>query len=603
MVKDGVRPSRILAFTFTKKAALELKQRVYAAIGVDADKITISTYHSFCGRLLRLFPEYTGRNAHFSIYDENDKKSVLDKIKKKYDAGIKYGVLQDRISQYKMEGLNPEEAQRRYGHIVGLETIYLKIYSEYAKLLQKNNAFDFDDLPFYAYRIATHNPEVREYVTTRYDYVIADENQDSNKQNLDFILLLGSKSGNIFVVGDTDQSIYGFRGADVKNVMDTYRNHNFDIKFLSTNYRSTSNIVRAANAVIRRNRSRIEKDSSTINEVGSRIRLGSYPSPVAEATDIIDEIVRLHDEEGKNWKDIAILCRTQAQTKNFESALLKRHIPFELRGLLPFYSRSEIKDILAYLKFAYNTSDSNAFERVINVPKRGIGLTSVNKILLSINSFNDIMDTGLIDGLSLSNKAKVGLMNFVSIIQNLRRMIQESSNSVLDMVHYIRSATDYDNYLEETVPIIGLSSEKQENLNELERIAATFESLDEFLTNAVLDNPETDTPLDNKDAINIMTMHSSKGLEFDTVFLTGISDGLVPHRMSYNSPEEIEEERRLFYVAMTRAKKNLYITYSYYQTDSRGVPHKSRMSPFIKEIPKQYLVLIDTSGYNTRKIG
>ena len=600
MIKDGVKPSKILAFTFTKKAAMELQQRVRAAIGVDADKISISTYHSFCGKLLRLFPEYTGRTAHYSIYDENDKQDVLTKIKNKYDSGLKYSSVRDRISYYKMSGLSVEEAYKKYGHIEGLEQVYLKIYNDYSETLRKNNAFDFDDLPFYAYRISKNNPEVQEYVTTRYDYILADENQDSNKQNLDFILLLGSRSGNIFVVGDTDQSIYGFRGADVDNVIRTYRSNGFDIKFLSTNYRSSANIVRAANYVISHNHSRITKESQTINNPGPRIRLGAYHKAVNEAQDIMEEILRLHNEEGKDWKDIAILCRTQFQTRIFESNFLRAHIPFEIRGMLPFYSRTEVKDILAYLKLAFNSYDSSAFMRVVNVPKRGIGTTSLNKILLSFNSIDDIIGSKkTMEDYSLSSKAQAGLTEFVGIIEHLKNMIMESA-PVVDLIRYIRSATNYNDYLENTVSVIGLATEKIENLNELERISRTFTSLEDFLTNAVLDNPQTDTPLDNKDAVNIMTMHASKGLEFDTVFIPGVSNGLVPHSKSLNNPSELEEERRLFYVAMTRAKQNLYITYSIITVDANGIPHKTWMSPFIKEIPRKYLTIIDTSMFNKK---
>ena len=591
MIKDGIRPSKILAFTFTKKAANELKERVANAIGPDADKVTICTYHSFCGRILRLFPEYAGRNRNFSIYDEDEKKKILDPIIKKFSNAPNYSMVCSYISEFKLANLTPKQAQIQkrdtsYGRTCSL------IYEAYEKELKKRNAFDFDDLPFFAYRITKNNPEVQEFVTKMYDYILSDENQDSNKQNLDFILLLGSRNNNIFVVGDTDQSIYGFRGADINNVLNTYKLEKFNIKYLSTNYRSSETIVDAAAAVISHNKARLTKTFKSKAGPGPKIKFGKYLTTRSEAMDIANEIIRLHNS-GKAYKDIAILARIQSQTRVFEEIFLHKHIPFKLRGLVPFYSRTEIKDVLSYIKAAYNPNDLNAFERSVNLPKRGIGNAYKDKLLLSLSSINDIMEPGFIDTFPLSAKAKKGVREYAAIISHIQEMIKDNL-PVADMIIYVMNTVGYVNYLEKEVKIMGTFQEKTENLNELIRLSYTYSSLEDFLNNAIFDddvkinNPD----LDNTDCVNVMTMHSSKGLEFDTVFLVGITDSKIPHIYSQQNDIGIEEERRLFYVAMTRAKQNLYITYPEHSTDIRNTVRSEKPSRFIKEIPVKYLVPI-----------
>lgn len=587
MIADGVAPSKILAFTFTKKAAQELKDRVAAAVGVDADRMTICTYHSFCGRLLRRFAGYAGRSSNFSIYDEDDKKSVLDKITKDM-VKIPFYVIRNNISDFKLQGLSPSEAiGKNYSEPYRKQSA--KIYALYEEEMIKRNAFDFDDLPFWCYRLAVKYPEVLESISNMYDYIIADENQDSNAQNLEFILMLGSKCKNIFVVGDTDQSIYGFRGADIKNVIDTYQRENFNIKYLSTNYRSTQNIIRAADYVIKHNKARFDKDSETNNEIGSKIKFGVYTSTAEETKDIVKEIKRLHDECGKKYSDIAILCRINSQSRSFEEQFLKEHIPYELKGILPFYQRSEVKDLLAYIKCVYNPNDLGAFERIVNVPKRKIGTTSLKRILLSLKSTNDIINVDFIDSLGLNKPARNGLCELGQVILHIQEMIYKKTKPA-EIVNYIREAIDYDEYLDSENLLLGSLVEKKMNLDELARIALTYNTIEDFLANAILDDDIKDNS--NVDSVNVMTMHSSKGLEFDTVFLTGINDYMVPHIRSQESVDDIEEERRLFYVAMTRAKKELYITYAKTQVDRKGNVHFVNPSRFIKEIPAKYLTLI-----------
>ena len=584
MVLDGILPSKILVFTFTRKAANELRERVTAAIGPDAEKMTICTYHSFCGKLLRRFANYAGRNSNFSIYDEDDKKSVLDKISQDMVKIPPY-VLRNNISNFKLNNLSPAEAIRK-NYDEPYKNQSAKLYAKYEEEMVKRNAFDFDDLPYWMYRLSKQYPEVLEYISNLYDFIISDENQDSNAQNLEFILMLGSKCKNIFVVGDTDQSIYGFRGSDIVNVMNTYKKENFNIKYLSTNYRSTKNIVAAADSVIKHNRARIDKESDTINEIGSKIKFGVYNSSAEEALDIAKEIKRLHEECGQPYEDMAILCRVNAQSRSFEETFLHEHIPYDLKGILPFYNRAEIKDILAYLKCVYNPNDLTAFERIVNVPKRKIGATSLKRILLQIESVDDIiiMNTDFIDKLKLSKPARANLLGLAKVLLNVREMIFKKE-PIINMINYIREAIDYDDYLESENIILGTYLEKKMNLDELARISIGYNDLGEFLAGSVLEK-EDDSSL-NK-GVNIMTMHSSKGLEFNTVFICGANNSMLPHIMCDN----IEEERRLFYVAMTRAKKDLYITYAKNITDRRGNVHLVDPSRFIKEIPVSYLSVV-----------
>ena len=599
MIKDGVKPSKILAFTFTKKAAEELRERIRKAIGADADKITVLTYHSFCGRILRRFATYAGRTENFTIYDEDDKKDVLGKIHKEYFknknyAPINYSVIVNCISRFKLKNLSPKQAQsfmadNTVNKIAGF------IYESYEKEMKNRNAFDFDDLPYYAFRIADRYPEVREYLANRYEYIMSDENQDANKQNLEFILMLGSKCNNIMVVGDTDQSIYGFRGADVNNVIDTYKRENFQLKYLSTNYRSTQTIVKAANAVIKNNHKRIAKECNTINEVGDKIIVTRCQSAEIENDYICKKIIEFKKANPDlKYKDIAILGRLQRHISRIEEALLRNKIPYRLKGLVPFYSRTEIKDILAYLKLAVNHQDLTALERVINVPARGIGKTSLSKFLLSDITLDDIIDNEeTIRKMGVSAKARRGILEFSRIIGHIREMIS-GGEPVAAIISYIVNIINYEAYLEKEVKVASTKEEKIVNIKELEFIAHNYDSVHELLLNAVLDEPSKEKKdiEDAGDAVNVMTMHSSKGLEFKTVFIMAVSKSVMPAAWRDKEEDESiidEEERRLFYVAMTRAKKNLYVTFPVSYINGQGsrvvepLPCK-----YVNEIPPEF---------------
>lgn len=604
MIKDGVPPSRILVFTFTKKAAEELYNRIYSAVGPDADKMTIGTYHSFCGKLLRIFPEYAARNRNFSIYDEDDKKSVLDKIVKGFTQAPSYSVVSKIIGEFKLQNLSPDEALIQKNDTT-INRVCARIYQAYENEMRKRNAFDFDDLPFWAYRITKTNNEVSEYIANRYDYILSDENQDANKQNLDFILMLGSKNQNILVVGDTDQSIYGFRGADIENVINTYKKHNFNIKFLSTNYRSTETIVRAADNVISNNKNRIAKESNTVNVIGDKIKIVKCRDQNIEADYIIKKISELiKQDETLQYGDIAILSRLQAQTRIFEEKFLREKIPYKLKGIIPFFSRAEIKDILGYIKLAYNPNDLSAFLRIINVPKRGIGKASLDKVLLSTALFDDIMNNEeYIKGMNISRKAKQGFIDFFKVIKELKTMI-DNKKQVFEILTYIRNIIKYDDYLyDQYTQTPGVYNDKVANLNELINLSYSFnDNLEDFLNNAYLGNDSVNvnedgnnTEVDNNNFVNIMTIHGAKGLEYKVVFICGANDNLIPFFRSHELDSAIEEERRLFYVAMTRAKKLLYITHTSKVMDVRGSETRSHVSRFIDEISDNY---VEKLSYN-----
>lgn len=598
MIKDGVRPSRILAFTFTKKAANELKERVRLAVGPEADKITIGTYHSFCGKLLRKFPGYSGRNSNFSIYDEEDKMSVITDIVKGFVQSPRPNIVAKYISDFKMKGYSPGET-RYIKHETGYSRICSIIYEVYENTMIGLNAFDFDDLPFWAYRTLKFDNEVLKYVTGLYDYILSDENQDANKQNLDFIMLLGSRTKNILVVGDTDQSIYAFRGADVNNVINTYKKCHFDMHFLSTNYRSTKTIVRAADCVISHNKGRVDKDSETINEDGAKIIVKPLHDIRCEATYVVDKIKQLMAENlDLKYKDFAILSRMTSQTKAMEYEFLKQNIPYNIKGSTMFSAREEIKDIVAYLRFMENPQDLIAFSRIFNVPKRGLGKTSLNKTLLKRELFRAIInEEDSVDSLGLGNKATKAAETFFNVIKGIKKKVENKtlvSDIITDLIKEIKYY-DYlqDKYHDESAEDGSTYFRKQQNIKDLIDLAKTYgNDFEGFISaNALEDTSiQAEDGKDTENRINVMTIHGAKGLEFNTVFIIGCTDSNLPHFMSSGTPQGIEEERRLFYVAMTRAKKKLYLTYpKIVCVLGFGTARRENESRFLKEIPAEYL--------------
>lgn len=595
MLKDGVAPSKILAFTFTKKAATELKERVKKAIGPDADRVLICTYHSFCGKLLRQYAQYAGRKSNFTIYDEDDKKKVLTEVIKEFSktnkcVGLSYSVAASYISKFKTDNLTPVEAKKyrsntSYGKAAAL------MYEKYEEKMRAQNAFDFDDLPYFAYRIVKTYPEILEQVSAKFEYILSDENQDSSRQNMNFILLLGSHSNNIITVGDTDQSIYGFRGSDVGNIINTIKTESFKTKYLSMNFRSTRNIVEAANCVIKNNKNRIVKTVEAYKNAGEKVELIRVNDTDRQANFIAKKILELKaNNSSLKYSDICILSRTQNQIASLEETLLLKHIPYNSKYIVPFYSRSEIKDVLSYLKFAFNNNDTVAFMRAVNTPKRGIGEASIKKILncLPNISLDDIIkDDNVLKKLQLSVKTREGMNQFFGLINGIREKITNGASSK-EVIAYIVNSINYNQYLKDNVDNEETLKLKMENIKKLEELAATFSSVSEMLTNTTFEEPETEEE-EKPDMINIMTMHSSKGLEFPVVFIINVEDDSIPFVLSHKSAENIEEERRLFYVAMTRAKEKLFLVYPKIVSAQYGSKKIVPLSRFAKEISSELL--------------
>lgn len=591
MILDGVKPGSILVFTFTRKAANELRERIQAAVGEQSAKaMTIATYHSFCGQLLRKFPELSGRNKNFTIYDEDDKKNVLDPICKQFD-NFKYAQARNYISQFKMNGIKSSDAVKtKYSD--SFQTIAAKIYEQYDRVMVRCNAFDFDDLPLHAYLLLKNSHDALNYVHNKYKYIISDENQDSSRQNIEFALMLRGENGNLCVCGDTDQSIYGFRGADVISVLKATSGSEFKRVYLKTNYRSTQAIVNASLGVISKNMMRVPKQTDTINEVGKTITIMHALNDSTESRAIAMEIAHLHDAYEVPYKDIAILCRVQRSTRALENALMGEKVPYSLKGLVPFYSRREIKDIVAYLRLLLNSNDEEAFRRIVNIPKHGVGATTIKKII-EANRKNTKAERDLVniyESLSLSYKIKAGLDEFKNNFNDIKEYYK-TYPEINDLIEYIIDKVSYKNYLQSESDNDTDYNERLWNIEELQDISAGYTSIEDFIQNFIVD-PDTskieEDVEEDPDRVNIMTMHSSKGLEFRVVFLYEVNEDVIPHIKSANTQQGIEEERRLFYVAMTRAKKELYIAYADSRNQSDYKPVKAYPSRFINEIPAAY---------------
>ncbi|MBO7452046.1 MAG: ATP-dependent helicase [Clostridiales bacterium] len=586
MILDGVKPSSILVFTFTKKAANELRDRIQRAVGEHAAKeMTISTYHSFCGKLLRRFAEHVGRNRNFSIYDEDDKKSVLAPICKKH-SDFKYVEAKDYISNFKMKNITASKAvTMEFDN--SFAKVAAKIYKEYDDVMAKCNAFDFDDLVFRAYLLLQNFPEARDFVHNKFKYILSDENQDANHQNLDFILLLRGDNGNLCVVGDSDQSIYGFRGSDIANVLRVTSGSEFKHATLGRNYRSTKTIVNASSCVINKNIVRTQKKLTTENEDGEAIIVSRFRTTPEETRKIAFQIKELHEVNEIPYDHMAILVRLQWHTRELERNLLDLGIPYQLKGLLPFYARKEIKDMTSYLRILSNPNDMDAYARAITIPKRNIGAASIEKILQKARQTQESCDIiELYRDLRFAPRIYNACKGFESLITNLR---SSEFEDVGELLQNIVERIDYFNYLENECKDSSEYNERVANVEELIRFCSHYVNISDFLENFVIDPIDMANEKETKPGVNIMTMHGSKGLEFDVVFMTSMNDNVCPFIKSQTSPEEIEEERRLFYVAMTRAKKKLFISYALQYGTRNSMAQGAFKSRFITDIPKQYV--------------
>ncbi|MED1125209.1 ATP-dependent helicase [Bacillus atrophaeus] len=584
MIEEGVRPENVLLFTFTRKAAGELKERIEKRVGKKADGLTVGTYHSICSRLLRKYATYIGYENNFSIYDEEDKGKLLKKIVT--DDRIKHTLVASYISDWKNKMISPtvaiENAENTF------EDLAAGYYQEYQRRLKEQNAFDFDDLIYATIRLLSNHESVLREITERYHYIMADEFQDSSDRDVELIKLLGGERENVCMILDDEQSIYGFRGASVQAVL-RITDHFVDLRefILRQNYRSTKTIVGAARSLIQHNTEQIEKDIFTENEDGEKIVYFETANPQEEAVKVVKVIMGLTRSENFKKKDIAILYRMSYLSRAIEEALLKNGISYTVVGGVPFYARKEVKDIMSYVRFVYNPQDVQAFDRIINTPKRGIGKKGLENIHSVANSFRgDKIDLiRACKEVALTGKAKKGIEEFNNTIEALQQLVEEGE-SPETLIKNVVKLTGYKKFLLLTEKD---ADERIANVIELQSIAGQYDNLEDFIYNMALNSDiNEDDEEKEEDRVQLLTMHSSKGLEFKTVLVVGVNEGIIPHWKA-DTLRGVEEERRLFYVAMTRAEKMLFITRPRI-TYVNGAPMSSKESKFIGEIDKKYIL-------------
>lgn len=585
MIEEGIDPRNILLFTFTRKAANEIKERVINRIGESGNDITVGTYHSFCVKIIRQYADAIGFKKNFSIYDEEEKKSVMKEIEECDSREL--NDIFSKISHFKMNLVSPTMAKQRAINRTQLH--YAVLYEKYQQKMKQFNAFDFDDLIYYAIRILEMNPDIQTKINRRYRYITCDEAHDSSPEDLRLIELLGGKSFNVCIILDPDQSIYGFRGANMPAVFKFIDEHNFKNFLLECNYRSTSTIVEAAKSVIQNNETPIKKNAFAFHGKGTPIITYKTKSAEKEAYQVVRTINMIKKDLGYKNKDFAILYRTQKLSRTIEDIFLKNRIPYKITGGNPFYERKEIHDIMSYLRLINNSNDIEAFKQIINIPKRNIGEKSLETILTKFYESDNIEDTkNILDFCKKTNcvkgKTLIGLNSFNKDMEDL--IAYSESHNAKDMIKFIFSRLNYSQYLEkydeETV------DDRIENIGELMSIAEGYTDLSEFIYSMSLNSDLTEDLEDEEDdAITMMTMHASKGLEFPVVFIIGADDGIIPHFKSITE-KNVDEERRLFYVAMTRAEKVLCIFHSNFRI-SFGKPIVYDESRFINEINPKYI--------------
>lgn len=601
--EKGVNPWNILAITFTNKAAGEMRQRVDSLVTFGAESIWVSTFHSMCVRILRRFIERLGYDNRFTIYDTDDQKTLMREVCRKVDIDTK--VFKERsllstISSAKNEMILPDEFELNAGGDFGRQKI-AKVYREYEAQLKSNNALDFDDLLVKTVQLLETQPDVLEYYQERFRYIMVDEYQDTNTVQFRLVSLLAGKYRNLCVVGDDDQSIYKFRGANIRNILDFEHEYpDARVIKLEQNYRSTGNILNAANGVISHNKGRKEKTLWTDNGEGDKVHLRQFDTAYDEAEFIAEDIKR-EVREGASYNDNAVLYRTNAQSRLFEEKFIAMNIPYKIVGGINFYARREIKDLLAYLKTVDNGQDDLAVRRIINVPKRGIGLTTINRIQESatergIGFYEALMAPEMIPGVGRSASK---LDSFAALIEYFKGRL--GKESITDLLREIIEKTGYIESLEAEDKVEAES--RIENIDELLNKAAAYEedcqdrdeepTLSGFLEEVAL-VADIDSLDEDQDYVVLMTLHSAKGLEFPHVYLAGMEDGLFPSYMTITSDdnEDLEEERRLCYVGITRAERELTLTCARRRM-VRGETQYNKLSRFVKEIPME---LTDTGN-------
>ena len=592
-IANGVRPWNILAITFTNKAASEMKERIEKLIGDAAKDLWMGTFHSICVKILRRYIDRVGYKTDFVIFDTSDQKTLIKECIKALKVDDKLftdrGVLTE-ISNGKNELLEPKAYGVKYAGDFRREKI-AELYELYQQKLKENNALDFDDIINLTIKILTENPDVLDYYTEKFQYVLVDEYQDTNKAQFMLVSMLASKYGNITAVGDNDQGIYSFRGADISNILNFERDFpGTKIIKLEQNYRCTGNILKAANAVIKHNENKYDKKLWTQNEEGKIPCIYNGEDEYDEARYIVEQIEHLKREEYYKNSDFVVLYRMNAQSRAIEDILMREGLPYKVIGGLKFYERKEIKDIIAYLRLIHNTADNLSLKRIINEPKRGIGKTSLEKVQeISENSGIPMYEIIKEADKYELNRVYANSREFIEQIEYLRE--QKDKIKISDLIKETLNKTGYTKALELENSVE--AETRIENLEELLTVAIEFEeqeadnTLAEFLENITLSS-DIDGMEDQEDSITLMTLHSAKGLEFPVVFLVGMEEGIFPGYKSIGEPQALEEERRLFYVGITRAKQYLYLTCAKHRTIF-GATSYNQVSRFVQEIPEELL--------------
>lgn len=602
MEEMGVNPWNILAITFTNKAAQEMRERVDKLVGFGSESIWVSTFHSACVRILRRHIDNLGYDTNFTIYDTDDQKSLMKDVCRKLNIDTK--VYKERsllaqISHAKDELLTPDDMEMKAAGDYNMKKV-VSVYREYQAALRKNNALDFDDLIVKTVELFQNCGAVLEYYQERFKYIMVDEYQDTNTAQFKFISLLAQKYENLCVVGDDDQSIYKFRGANIGNILGFERVFpDAKVIRLEQNYRSTKNILNAANQVIANNTERKAKTLWTENEEGSKVHFRQFFNAYEEAEYVAGEIGRMKREGMGSYRDCAILYRTNAQSRIFEEKFIAANIPYKLVGGVNFYARKEIKDLLCYLKTIDNARDDLAVQRIINVPKRGIGATTLGRV----QDYADNMGISLYEALRVAEEVpSIGrslskIDGFVTFIQSLKSKadvlsVEELLQEVIDDTGYVAELEAEDTEesrarIENIDELISKTAAYQEAMEEQNQPATLSGFLEEVALVADIDTVDPD-----QDYVLLMTLHSAKGLEFPKVFMVGMEDGIFPSHMtiSYGDDGELEEERRLCYVGITRAMKDLTLTCAQ-QRMIRGETQYNKVSRFVREIPRELVDL------------